>query len=63
MRRGRARGGRKSFPQRRARQYRVVCCVCGDECMVPVMPPADRKLTCLKCLDAAKTEKVEEALV
>ena len=58
MRRGRPRGGRKAFPRKRTRQYKVVCCVCGDECMVPVMPPVGQKLTCLKCLDAEKTENV-----
>jgi len=53
----RSRGVRKETPKKRSRQYKVVCCVCGGECMVPVLPPAGRDLTCLKCLEDARAVK------
>ena len=51
-----SRGSRRDSYKKRARQYRVVCCVCGQECMVPVLPPAGKDLTCLSCLDATKPD-------
>ena len=56
MKRKKARGSRRDYYKRRKREYRVVCCICGEECMVPVLPPAGKELTCLKCLDATKPE-------
>jgi len=59
------RGGR---PRRKSgaykfkpRQYKVTCCVCGEELTVPVAPPPDKKLTCLACLNAAGKNPAQES--
>jgi CxxC-x17-CxxC domain-containing protein len=54
VRRGRPRRPQRSTFKKKPRQYKVVCSVCGAEIMVPVAPPADKELTCLRCLQVKR---------
>jgi CxxC-x17-CxxC domain-containing protein len=54
MRRGRPRRPQRSTHKKKPRQFKAACSVCGTEYIVPVAPPAEKELTCLNCLQAAK---------
>lgn len=54
VRRGRPRRPQRSTYKRKPGQFKAVRNVCGTQYMIPVAPPAEKELTCLNCLQAAK---------